>query len=415
MAIFFIILLTIISGIYSASETALFSLSSLEVRSYKKHHDKNKQLISRLLKHPLELLVTILMVNVLVNILIQNVASNIFGLYSNWLLTVGVPLVLTLLFGEILPKTIAMLNNTQIASWVAPLIAFSRFILGPLRIALTFLTNYLTKFFFFFMKPETGISKEELKSILKTSEKKGILQTDETILMQGYINLQDTLVKEIMRPREEILFFDIQDPLSHLTHLFVDEEVSHLPVCEDGLENIIGIITVQEFFIHKEECKDSKDILKFLHNPFFIPENIPAIQLLNLLRLKEEPVTLVVDEYGSISGLITKEDLVEIVVGQISDRRDEQVRFTYSSDNTIIASGKLELTEFNHIFDIPLESKNNMATLGGWLIEQLDTIPQAGTKYKTKDFIFHVLAADPNRVRRVFVKKIKPHNKEPHA
>ena len=115
-----------------------------------------------------------------------------------------------------------------------------------------------------------------------------------------------------------------------------------------------------------------------------------------------------VDEYGSISGLITQEDLIEKVVGEIADFRDAKSLYTRSGENVIIASGKLELSQFAEIFGIELFSKENVVTLGGWLIEQLGTIPQTGTKYATDQFLFYVLAADPNRIRRIYVRKLEP-------
>lgn len=407
MSIFFLILFTLISAFFSASETTLFSLSSMQVRSYRKSADKRKQLIARLLKSPLELLVTILMVNVLVNILIQNVVSNIFGLYSSILLTVGIPLLITLIFGEVVPKSMALVNNTRLAPILAPTIAFFRYILGPIRILLTWLTRHIAQVGFLFFKKESGISSEELQYILKSSEKSGILQQHETFLMRGYLKIQNTSIKEIMRPREEIIFYNTEDSLDTLSSLLVDQEVSHLPVCTKGLQGIKGIITTQTFFLYKEDIYAKKSVESFLKKPFFAPESMKAIHLLKLLNVKEEPLTLVVDEYGSISGLITKEDLIEVVVGEIADRRDAVIRYTKSGKSTIIASGKLELFEFNHIFDANLISEANMATLGGWLIEKLGSIPPPGTKYQAEGFLFHVLAADPNRIRRVYVKKLQ--------
>lgn len=135
---------------------------------------------------------------------------------------------------------------------------------------------------------------------------------------------------------------------------------------------------------------------------------MPAKALLRQMYEKQVSLATVVDEYGSVSGLITIEDLVETVVGEITDRRDEKSRYTRSGEDVIIASGKLELIDFEDIFNIPLTSENHMLTLGGWLTEQLGEIPKSGTKYLTDQFLFHVLAADPNRIRRIYVRRLKP-------
>jgi CBS domain containing-hemolysin-like protein len=124
------------------------------------------------------------------------------------------------------------------------------------------------------------------------------------------------------------------------------------------------------------------------------------------MRERGESLAIVVDEYGSISGLISQEDLIEAMVGEISDRRDAKSRYTRSTDDVIIASGKLELSEFREIFGIPLKTHENILTLGGWLIEQLGDIPTPGTKYANDQFLFYILAADPNRIRRVYVRRL---------
>ena len=122
---------------------------------------------------------------------------------------------------------------------------------------------------------------------------------------------------------------------------------------------------------------------------------------------RKESLAMVVDEYGSISGLIALEDLVETVVGEIADARDKKSQYTRSGEDVIIASGKLELAEFEEIFGVALPSENQVVTLGGWLSEQMNDIPKTGTKYVVFDFLFHVLAADPKRVRRIYVRRLK--------
>lgn len=400
-------LLIIGSGVLSASETALFSLSSMRVRTYRFGKDPRGKLIAKLLSEPRKLLVTILMLNVLMNILVQNVVSGLFGTFSSWILTVGVPLALTLVFGEVIPKSIAYPMNTWIAYHVAPFIRVMEWIVKPVRDAITFLTNGISRFFFFFLKHEKEISIEELKHALRTSKETGTVSQEEATLVRGYLNLEEDLIKELMCPRGEVLFFDINEPISKLVHMFVDEECTRIPVCNRSLENILGVMTSGSFFLHQSRIKTTHDLVPFLRKPFFIPESTLCRSALKQCYEKEETMMIVVDEYGSISGLLTLEDLVETVIGQIADRRDQKSHYTRSSQDIIIASGKLELTEFEEIFDYHLESPNNMATIGGWLTEELGDIPKSGTKYSTRDFLFHVLAADVNRVRRVYIRRLR--------
>lgn len=406
MIILLAVLLMFIS-FASASETALFSLSSMKVKVFKQDPDKRKQMVAELLAHPRDLLVTLIMLNISLSILLQNVASSLFGDFSGWLLNVGVPLALTLVFGEVIPKSLALANNEKIAYRVAPYLKFFQKMLLPFGRVLTKITTFTSRCMFFFLKKEKEISIDELQYALRTSEQYGVLQDDEAELVRGYLNLQERTVKDIMRPRDEVIYFSTTDPLEKLVHLFVDQEVSRIPVCNDSLEKILGVMSSRLFFLYSSKLKKTEDIVPILKKPFYVPESTEAETLLEQLYEKEETLAIVVDEYGSISGIISFEDLVEVVVGEIVDRRHEKSRFTRSGEDVIIASGKLELAEFEEVFNIPLESENHMVTIGGWLTEQLGDIPKSGTKLMTKDFLFHVLASDQTRVRRVYIRRLR--------
>jgi len=226
-------------------------------------------------------------------------------------------------------------------------------------------------------------------------------------LVRGFLGLQEAQVKELMRPREEVIFFDIDEPLSKLVHLFVDQECSRIPVCQNTLDNVLGIMTGRLFFLYRDNLNTAEDLLPILKKPFYVPESIPAQALLRQMYDRKESLAIVVDEYGSVCGLISLEDLVEAVVGEIADRRDEKSRYTKAGEDTLIASGKLELAEFEEIFDYPLNSENNLVTLGGWITEQLGDIPKVGTKLIREGFLFQVLAADSRRIRRIYIRRIK--------
>jgi len=395
-------LLLLCSAFFSCSETALFSLSSIKVRSFGADPDPRKQRVAKLLSRPKDLLVTIILLNILVNILVQNIASSIFD-QPSWLLNVGVPLLLTLLFGEIVPKSIGLANNMEISYRVAPTIQRMQRILTPLRLSIMAVTNLLCRLFFFLQK-EKEISVEELRHALKRSKQFGVLNEDEAELVRGYLKLEEANVKDLMRPREEMLFFDLKDPVSKLIHLFVDQECSRIPVARETIDQLIGIMTSRLFFLHRNSFKTAEDLLPILKKPFYVPETLPARILLQQFYEKKEEIAIVVDEYGSISGLIALEDLVEEVVGKIADRRDEKSLYTRSGKDVIIASGKLELTELEEILEISFDSPAHMVTIGGWLTEKFGDIPKSGMKYETEQLFFHVLAADPNRIRRVYIK-----------
>jgi putative hemolysin len=402
-----LVVFVLASAFFSASETSLFSLSHLRLRAYARSSQPRQRLIARLMARPRELLATILMLNILVNLLVQNTSATLFGPFGGWGSKVGVPLGLTLLFGEIIPKSVALPNNERIAHMVSPSIAIFHRVLQPIRRFLTIIAAWVSHLMFFFLRREKEIAPEELRHALKTSEKHGILSSEESELVQGYLDFQEVKVKELLRPRGELLIYDVGDPLAELTHLFTDQQCSRVPVCEGGLENILGVIEATDFFLRRSDIHVGGDLKLILRSPFFVPESMEARNLWHKLREHGEELAVVVDEYGSISGLVTREDLVEVIVGEIVDRRDAHALYTRAGAGVIIASGKLELAEFDQLFNATLADVSNCVTIGGWLTQQLGYLPKAGTKYLTPEFLFHVLAAEPHRIRRIYIRRLR--------
>lgn len=402
----FLVLLVFLSAYFSATETALFSLPTTKVRTYRLSPSPVKRLIASLVFKPRDLLVTVFILNTLVNILIQNTISTMYGEDASWFFKVVVPFLLLLVFGEIIPKNFGLQNNAWLAAIVAPSINFLQRAIKPIRILIVKITVPVSRLMFFYLLPDKSISKEELRHVLKTSQESGLLHPDEAELAWGYLKLQDATVKSLMRPRDDILFYDTSDPLSRLSYLFVELKCSRLPVCEGSIDKILGIITTRQYLLHRHEIKTSSDLKKILLPPLYVPENTLAKSLfLRLYELNQE-IAMVVDEYSAITGLITCEDLIEEVIGDISDMRDTEALFTTAGPSEIVASGRMELSDFNDYFDVNLTSGHNMVTLGGWLIEKLGEIPKSHFKCEMNNFMFHILASDPKKIRRVYVRKL---------
>lgn len=413
MIVFLVVLLGIlilVSGCFAASESALFSLPDSKVKTFKQDPDNKKKLVAQLLKHPQDLLTTIIIINICVNVLVQNVFASLFGEESGWLMNVLIPLAITLIFGEIVPKSLGLAHNEFIAIKMAPFVSRAQVLFSFARKVLKSVGSNVSRVVFGFLKKDSNISLDELKYALDTSKKTGVLSQDEADIASGYLTLQKSQVKEIMRPRDEVLFYNIQNPLDELVKLFVHLECTRVPVCQGHLDQFLGVITSETFFIYKNQIKKNDDLLDYLSKPLFAPESMNAEDLLNRMYDKKDSFALVVDEYGALSGLITLEDMVEIVIGEISDRKDQKTRYIRSSEDSIIASGKLELVEFESIFGIDLPSQHNMVTLGGWITEKIGDIPKVGAKYETKDFFFQVIAADEKRVKRIYIRRLNPLN-----
>lgn len=410
MLFFLIFLLAIFTGfsaIMSGTETSFFSLPAYTLNSYKKSSDFKKQTIAKLLNKPQELLVTILILNILCNILIQNTVSSLFGNISGWLLKVGIPLAITLVLGEIIPKSFAISNNTFIANKVALPLNFFYRLIAPIRLFLTRFTNVFSHYLFFFLKKPQLLSHEELKMVVTTSEKEGVLTDLEKQYIYGYLNLFNTLAKEKMRPRDEVVFFKLRDPLSYLVHLFKEKKLSKIPVCKNNLNDVVGIINFQCFFTHFAEISQKNDLIPFLTKPLFIPETTLSWDAFVLMEGKKESLALIVDEYGMICGLMTKEDLFESIIGEVHDLRAERKNYRIVDENVIIARGKMEIEEFEKHFQTSLHTKTNPTTMAGFVIDQLEEIPLSGTKFKAQNFLFYILSADEKKIDKIFIRRLK--------
>jgi putative hemolysin len=404
--VIFLVTLLILSAFFSISETALFSLPASQLDAFNKSNYKKKKAIVDLLQRPKSLLITILIMNITVNLGVQNVTSSIFGNVSSVLYTVIIPFVLTLVFGEILPKTMAVTKNVSIAIRVTPILAFSSYILTPLRyifLKITRVTSYLLSFV---LKKDTAITKDEIKHALVTSKASGIMTKDEVKLLLGSLRLSEVQVKEVKCPRQNIFFHDIHDDPQKLRDLFTKKRLSKIPIIDRDIDNVIGTINASSFFTSGYSITAAKDLRGLIDPPFFIPESMLSRTLLALFDEKKIEIAFLVDEYGGVSGLITREDLVEIVVGQIKDVREEKTLYTKQGADVIICSGKYELNDLEQIFDLEIQRKGQETTVGGYLLEILGDIPKSGYKVTENNLMFHVLLATEARVSRVYIKNL---------
>lgn len=400
------------SSALSASETSLFSLSRNRVKRFRNSKKSSEKKLVYLLDDPIRLLVVILIANVLMNILVQNVFASLFDEQPSFLISAGVPLLLTLIFGEIIPKSIAFRNKERVAKLLSFFLFSIAYVLKPIAIVFLFFSRNLSKALFFYLKKPAALTIGDMKQALHAYKESGQLEREEAKIIRGYLNLEEDRVKELMRPKGDIIFFDLANQEKGLAEIFVQKGCTRVIVCQGGLENVLGTISAHRFFIHQHKLTNLLDIIPLLDKVRFVSEAMRSKALLAEFYAYQEELVLVVDEYGVISGLITFEDIVESVIGEVSDARDSTNHYTKASSDIIITSGKFELVEFERIFEVHLESPGHMATIGGFLIEQAGDIPKVGYKVETQGFLFHVLAADNNRVRRVYIKRLKVSNKK---
>ncbi len=404
-----IILLTIASGYFSCSEVAFFSLPASKVRGFKASADSRKQLVSRILFRSKSLLVTIFMYNTIVNVLLQSTSSDLFshGQYS-WLFKVGIPLVLVLFVGELAPKYLGLIHNEKLALRFAPFIEWLEWFITPLRVVVTRVAYMLSRLFFFFLKSEPPLSKEELAHILSSSEGKGILHKDEAELIYGVLHLEEKQVNELMHPRSEMPVYNLEEPISKLIHIFQESKCSEIALFEMPQEKMLGVIRAKDFFISREEIIEGKDLLRILKKPFYVPETISAKALLEQLGNYMGDTAWVVDEYGTTCGMICEQDLLSEVVGKSIKPGQKPEGYEIISKDAILASGTLALDDVRELFNVALKSEYHMVTVGGYITEKLGTIPQAGAILEADGLYMRILSSDHTRVRKVYIQKGRP-------
>ncbi len=397
-----IVLLIACSAFVSLSEIALFSLPAGRIRSYRNHTDPKKRLVSTLLSKPKSLLVTLFLINTVLNILVQNVSSDLFS-ESGWMTKVGFPLMLVLIFGEILPKYLGLLYSDFFSYVAAPVCDLLQRITKPIREVLTRFTDFSSRLVFFFLKAEMPLSDNELHHALKGSMEKGLLHKEEVEFIKGYLELEGLEVKDLMIPKSEIPYYDIELPLSKLHFLFTKQP--EVLVCKGHVDNVIGILDVKTYFMHKNEILSSQDLTDFVQIPYFVPETSSSKQLLQNSVVKNKKTVVAVDEYGVICGLVQRDDLVkEIIKQKTSDKKRED--FSFVSKDAIVTTGKLSLQQVRDLFGASLISEYHSVTVGGYITEQLGAIPKSGETLTRDCLFFRILAASPTHVLKVYIQKI---------
>ena len=403
--ILFMLFLLCFSAFFSATETAFFSLTREEINRFGKSSSKSERLVHALLKTPKHLLTTILLGNMLANIgfycasygFAQEIAAE--SPYSAiWVAgTVCVCSLLTIIImGEVIPKNIAVKIPDQYSRWAAmPIYLFDKLFL-PFRIILTSIINSISRVFDKGGGDEKCVTIDELKMLVEFSEKQGIVDQEERSMIHGILDFKRAQIKEIMLPRVDMNLFDIADPVQELIELARETKETKFPIYEETPDNIIGMVHAKDIFLNPDV--QLKDILKPVQ---FVPEPKSIEGLLRQFRREGSQLAIVVDEHGGTAGLITLEDIIEEIVGEIQDEH-EKPRETINKidENKYLISGNLSLRDWSDTFGVEIEPMG-VDTIGGLVIALLEHIPQKGDSVKYEDYIFTVEGVRKRRVTSI--------------
>ncbi len=402
----FIILfiLIMLSGFFSSSETALVSLSKIRLRQMVDEGVKNASLVSTLIDKPNKLLGAILIGNNIVNIAASALATSIaIDLWGNKGIGIstGVMTFLVLIFGEVTPKSLAAQNSEKTALKVSRPIYFITVFLSPLIYVITSITNVLIKL----MGGNTSkiqplITEDELKTIVNVSHEEGVLEVGETKMIYNVFEFGDSEAKDVMTPRTNMVALSVNSSYKDLVELFKEETFSRLPIYEEDIDDIIGILHVKDLIFSIED-RESFNVRDYLRPAFFTYEFKPTQELFQEMRDNNYPTAIILDEYGGTAGMITTEDLVEEIVGEITDEYDEgNEEIIVIKEDEYIVDGSMKLDLLNDLIGTNIESEN-FDSIGGFVIGILGRFPEEEEIIEYENIKFTIEKVEKNRIEKM--------------
>ena len=417
-----ILILTLINAFFSASEMAIVSLNKNKIKVLAEEGNKNAILIERLLQEPTKFLSTVQVGITLASFFSSaSAATGISNVFGNSLETLNIPYAheislivvtiilsyITLVFGELLPKRLALQNSQKIAMYaVKPIMLISKITIPFVKL-LSISTNFLIRLFNVNSKNlEEKVSKEEIKSLVDVGQEHGVINETEKDMINSIFEFDDKLAKEVMTPRTNVYMINIDDCANTYLNSLLNEKYSRIPIFQENIDNIIGILYMKDFLCEAYKVGfDNVNLRNILHTPYFVPEMKNIDELFKELQISRKHMAILIDEYGGFSGIVTIEDLIEEVMGDIGDEfDDEEILLKNISKNTFLASGLISINELNEKLHINLDSESDdYDTLGGFIIKLIGYIPKKEDDciVNYKNIIFKIKEVNKKRIVKV--------------
>ena len=398
------------SALISGAEVALFSLSQKDLDDTLQEHPSKGKIITKLLEKPKKLLATLLVANNFINIgvviLFLFIGKNWFAAVSSPILKFSIEVVivtfLILLFGEVLPKVYASRNNIKFAKRVAYPVAVLDKLLSPISLPMRKVTIYLHNKL---GKQKTNFSVDQLSQALELTDSDESSSEEQKIL-EGIVTFGNTDAKQVMSPRMDIFALEIEESFAVIYSKIIEKGFSRIPVYRDNIDQIEGVLFVKDLLRHID--KDEFDWKTLIREPFFIPENKKIDNLLKDFQNMKSHLAIVVDEYGGTSGIVSLEDIIEEIVGDISDEFDgDNSNFSKIDDKNYVFEGKTNLKDFYRVIDVDEElfeiKKGEAETLAGFILEILGNFPKKDQKIVFENCTFTIEVVDKKRVKQIKV------------
>lgn len=404
------------SAFFSSSETALFRLSKHRIHQLIDEGTKNARNVKNLKDDPNKMLITILIGNNLVNIAASSIATklaiDIFGNAGVGIAT-GVMTFLILLFGEITPKSYAVENTEKHSLKVAVPISILSKILYPV----IYILNLFSKLLYRIIggrlaESEPYITEEEIKSMVKVGEKEGVVEEDEKEMIQSIFKFSDTIVKEEMVPRVDMVCLSIDSKGQEAMKIARETGYSRIPVYKDKIDNIEGILYTKDLLMAlKNEDEEDVDLKDLMRSPIFVPETKKIDELLKVLQRERTHMAIVIDEFGGVEGLITLEDVLEEIVGEIFDEYDEEVEpIEKIGKEKFLVDARMNVDDVNEELKIDIPEKE-YETISGFVLSQLGRTAEEGDIVEHKDVKIKIESVKNHQILKVKIKVPKEHQK----
>ncbi len=406
-----VLVLLLCSAFISGSEVALFSLTAQDIDELNENDPNKGTIISNFLEKPKKLLATILVANNFINIavviLFSSISETLFSGISNpillFVVEVGVVTFLILLFGEVLPKIYASRNNIAFSKIVSLPISILFTILTPITVPMRNVISFIEKKF---SVQKTSFSVDQLSQALELTNQNETSQEEQKIL-EGIVTFGNTEVRQVMSPRIDVFALEKTETYAEIMKKIIDKGYSRIPVYSESIDHIEGVLFVKDLIPHIE-ADDNFEWNSLLRSPFFIPENKKLDDLLKDFQGMKNHLAIVVDEYGGTAGLITLEDVLEEIVGDISDEfDDENIFYSKIDDKNFLFEGKISLKDFYRIVAVDEnlfeENKGEAETLAGFILEISGNFPKKGQKLTYENCLFTVETLDKRRIKQIKV------------
>ena len=411
----------ICSGFFSATETAFTSFNKIRMKNNAQDGNKRASLVIKLEEKYEKLLTGILIGNNIVNIALSSIATLYFialfeGVQLDNANSIGstvstaVVTVAVLIFGEISPKVIARQNPDKVAMGFAPVINAIMIVLTPLTFVFGAWSNLMVKLFH--SKEQNTMTEEELITIVDEAEEGGALESEEGDLIRSAIEFSDVSAGDILTPRVDICAIPKDATVEEIAKTFIENSFSRLPVYGEDIDDIVGILHEKDFFIAYHN--NNKTVSKYIQKPVHVSEHIKITDLLQTLKTKKCHMAIVVDEFGGTMGIVTMEDIIEELIGDVFDEHDEIIEeYTQLEDGSYHVLSTANLSDFFEKFEIEVRDDENLPqTVNGWVMLMLESLPDVGATFVYENLHIEVTRISEKRVEEVHVTILEPSEEE---